>query len=114
MRITGPGILVAGELPSTMLELKLSMLFCGHLPIWPCAMLQDRENSRSILASEPPSLLEILSCSHLRDLLRKEDRSDALFHEYGGIVADFSRQRVTMKTIEVQPKPFKQPYLFSL
>ena len=39
---------------------------------------------------------------HLRDLLRDGHRSDTLFHEFNKIIADFSRQRVTSKTLEVR------------
>ena len=38
---------------------------------------------------------------HLRDLLRDAARSELLFHEHNKIISDFSRQRVTQKTIEV-------------
>jgi hypothetical protein len=38
---------------------------------------------------------------HLKDLLRDSDRSDSLFFENEGIIADFSRQRVTDKTLKV-------------
>lgn len=38
---------------------------------------------------------------HLRDLLRDGHRSDTLFHEFNKIIADFSRQRVTSRTLEV-------------
>ena len=40
-------------------------------------------------------------CRHLRDLLRDADRDELLFHEHNKIIADFSRQRVTKKTLEV-------------
>ena len=50
---------------------------------------------------------------HLRALLRDAARSDFLFHEHNKIISDFSRQRVTQKTIEVCPWrslcPFKRP-----
>ena len=38
---------------------------------------------------------------HLRDLLRDAERSDMLYEEHNKIIADFSRQRVTKKTLEV-------------
>ncbi|KAK9866033.1 hypothetical protein WJX84_007669 [Apatococcus fuscideae] len=68
------------------------------------AAAQQAEPANISYTPEWQALLEHrkeIEKTHLRDLLRKEDRSDALFHEYGGIVADFSRQRVTMKTIEL-------------
>ncbi len=36
----------------------------------------------------------------MRDLLRDSARSDMLFHEHNKVLADFSRQRVTDKTLE--------------
>lgn len=36
---------------------------------------------------------------HLRDLLRDTARSDLLFKEHNGILADFSRQRFTKDTL---------------
>ncbi len=43
----------------------------------------------------------MLLCRHLRVLLRDAKRSEFLFHEHNKIISDFSRQRVTEKTIEV-------------
>ena len=40
-------------------------------------------------------------CRHLRDLLRDAERDDLMFHEHNKIIADFSRQRLTKKTLEV-------------
>ncbi|KAK9822696.1 hypothetical protein WJX81_002499 [Elliptochloris bilobata] len=39
--------------------------------------------------------------THLRDLLRDSGRSEALFHEHNKVLADFSRQRITSKTLEL-------------
>ncbi|KAK9809232.1 hypothetical protein WJX72_011796 [[Myrmecia] bisecta] len=39
--------------------------------------------------------------AHLRDLLRDEHRSEAFFKEHNGIMADFSRQRMTEKTVQL-------------
>lgn len=43
-------------------------------------------------------------CRHLRDLLADVSRCDGLFFEHNGIVCDFSRQRVTTKTVQVSSK----------
>jgi hypothetical protein len=44
-----------------------------------------------------------VAARHLKDLLRDSERSDALFFEHNGILADFSRQRVTVdKTLPVR------------
>ena len=37
---------------------------------------------------------------HLKDLLRDTHRSDTLFKEHNGILADFSRQRMTEDTLQ--------------
>ena len=37
---------------------------------------------------------------HLKDLLRDTHRSDTLFKEHNGILADFSRQRMTEETLQ--------------
>lgn len=39
---------------------------------------------------------------HLRDLLRDSARSEALFHEHNKVLADFSRQRITSRTLDVR------------
>ena len=44
----------------------------------------------------------MLLCRHLRDLLRDSARSEALFHEHNKVLADFSRQRITSKTLDVR------------
>lgn len=41
------------------------------------------------------------TCSHLRDLLNDEKRCMSLIKESEGIYFDFTRQRVTSKTMEV-------------
>ena len=38
-------------------------------------------------------------------MLRDAARSELLFHEHNKIISDFSRQRVTQKTIEVGDTP---------
>ena len=40
-------------------------------------------------------------CRHLRELLGDAKRSEMLFYEHNGILADLSRQRVTDETLEV-------------
>ena len=47
------------------------------------------------------SIEALVSCRHLRDLLADNNRCDQLFHEHDSIFCDFSRQRVTSKTLEV-------------
>lgn len=52
---------------------------------------------------------------HLKDLLRDAERSDGLFFEAEGIIADFSRQRITTdKTLPVMPKAFRPVITISL
>lgn len=41
-----------------------------------------------------------IEATHLRDLLRDTTRSDQLFKEHNGILADFSRQRMTKATLD--------------
>ena len=42
-----------------------------------------------------------INATHLRDLLRDEDRCGALTAEFDGVVLDYSRQRVTRETMEL-------------
>jgi glucose-6-phosphate isomerase len=44
---------------------------------------------------------EYIKQTHLRDLLLDEDRSDKLFAEYDGLYLDYSRQRVTLETMDL-------------
>ena len=41
------------------------------------------------------------SCRHLRELLGDAKRSEMLFYEHNGILADLSRQRITDETLSV-------------
>lgn len=43
-----------------------------------------------------------LPCSHLRDLLQDEERTDSLIREHNGLYVDFSRQNVTQTTLQVR------------
>ena len=43
----------------------------------------------------------LYGCRHLRDLMADEGRSMSLIRESEGIYADLSRQRVTIKTMQV-------------
>ena len=47
------------------------------------------------------SIEALVSCRPLRDLLADHARCDELFHEHDSIFCDFSRQRVTSKTLQV-------------
>lgn len=38
---------------------------------------------------------------HLRDLLKDQERSDAMFAEYDGVYLDYSRQRANLETLEL-------------
>ena len=40
-------------------------------------------------------------CRHLRELLGDAKRSEMLFYEHNGILADLSRQRITDETLSV-------------
>ena len=55
------------------------------------------------------SLEALVSCRHLRDLLADNARCDQLFHEHDSIFCDFSRQRVTSKTLEVSTDSVRRP-----
>ncbi len=54
------------------------------------------------LGSRPDAEVQAPARRHLRDLLRDAERSDMLYEEHNKIIADFSRQRVTKKTLEVR------------
>jgi hypothetical protein len=42
---------------------------------------------------------------HLKDLLRDQQRCEALIKEEGGLYIDFSRQRMTQETVKVRHVP---------
>jgi hypothetical protein len=44
---------------------------------------------------------EYIEQTHLRDLLQNEERSDKLFAEHDGLYLDYSRQRVTLDTMDL-------------
>lgn len=44
---------------------------------------------------------QVVDHLHLRDLLKDEDRNEALVAEYDGIYLDYSRQRVTKETMDL-------------
>lgn len=50
-----------------------------------------------------PALPALMQCPrrHLRELLGDPKRSEQLFYEHNGILADLSRQRITDETLEV-------------
>jgi hypothetical protein len=75
---------------------------------WVCAcLLADRGwSDRGALGGWGVHSLRLGSHrSHLRDLMADEERCAGLIKEAGGIYADFSRQRVTGKTMEVGKEP---------
>ena len=55
------------------------------------------------------SIKALVPCRHLRDLLADNARCDQLFHEHDSIFCDFSRQRVTSKTLEVSTASVHRP-----
>ncbi|BDA44166.1 Glucose-6-phosphate isomerase, cytosolic 1 [Coccomyxa sp. Obi] len=76
---------VPQALSPAMVELETSSLQISQTPEWKA--LEDHVTE--------------IEKTHLKDLLRDGDRSDLLFHEFNKIIADFSRQRVTKKTLEL-------------
>ncbi|CAK0773032.1 hypothetical protein CVIRNUC_004023 [Coccomyxa viridis] len=76
---------VTRALSPAMVELETASLQISQTPEW--KTLEDHVTEIERL--------------HLRDLLRDAARSELLFHEHNKIISDFSRQRVTQKTIEL-------------
>ncbi|CAL5218666.1 g372 [Coccomyxa viridis] len=72
-------------LSPAMVELETASLQISQTPEWKA--LEDHVTE--------------IEQTHLRVLLRDAKRSEFLFHEHNKIISDFSRQRVTEKTIEL-------------
>ena len=44
---------------------------------------------------------EVIQASHLRDLIQDTERCDSMFAEHDGVYFDYSRQRVTLETMDL-------------
>lgn len=67
----------------------------------------DEQDREKLLVSNTPEwqLLqqhkETMEAQHLRDLLKDEKRSEAMFAEHDGVYLDYSRQRADLKTLKL-------------
>lgn len=57
----------------------------------------------------PPPATPVIVCSHLRDLMADDARCMSLIKEAEGMYIDFSRQRITAKTIDVRSRGAGDP-----